>query len=126
MKTLTTQHLLLAVIFLCFLLNSCTKKADIGTFDKVAWQGDEMGCTGARADMTKAIMELKPKLLGLYQKTLIDILGKPEEQELYERSQTYYIYHIDPAASCDNTIENPRRLLVRFTALGIANEVNIR
>ncbi|MCE7994311.1 MAG: hypothetical protein HEP71_20160 [Roseivirga sp.] len=107
-------------------ISSCTKKVDVGDFDTEAWKADSNGCTGVRANMTKAIMKLKPKLLELYQKSVIEVLGQPEEQELYERSQTYYLYYIDPAGDCENSQENPRKLMVRFTALGIANEVNIR
>lgn len=126
MKSLLTQYFFLACLASCLLLSSCTKKVDIGDFDTEAWKEDARGCSGARADMTKSVMALKPKLLGLYQKSVIEVLGKPEEQELYERSQTYYIYYMDAAKNCENADENPRKLLIRFTALGIANEVNIR
>lgn len=104
----------------------CTKKVDYGDFDIKAWQDDANGCSGVRAGMGDDLLELKPKLLGHYQKKIIKVLGDPEEQELYRRSQTYYIYYIDPAGDCTDAIQNPRKLEVRFTALGIANEVNIR
>ncbi|NVK85638.1 MAG: hypothetical protein HWE21_15040, partial [Cytophagia bacterium] len=52
---------------------------------------------------------------------------QPESEELYERSQTYYFYAIDPSEECDGTAsDDPRILSIRFTALGIANEVDIR
>ena len=108
------------------LLNACTKKADIGDFDVEAWLNDPKGCQGVRATMGKDLAELRPKLLGCYQKQIIKVLGDPEEQELYRRSQSYYIYYIDPAGDCLNAAQNPRKLEVRFTALGIANELNIR
>ena len=108
------------------LLSACTKKVDSGDFDVEAWLDDSKGCHGVRATMSEDLAELKPKLLGHYQKRIIKVLGDPEEQELYRRSQTYYIYYIDPAGDCPDAIQNPRKLEVRFTALGIANEVNIR
>ena len=114
------------IFSLASLTLSCTKKVDSGDFDIKAWQDDARGCNGVRADMGDDLLELKPKLLGHYQKRIIKVLGDPEEQELYRRSQTYYIYYIDPAGDCSDAIQNPRRLEVRFTALGIANEVNIR
>ena len=107
------------------LLNGCTKKADLGDFDVKAWLDDHRGCHGVRATMSEDLAELKPKLLGCYQKQIIKILGTPEEQELYRRNQTYYIYYIDPSEDCPNAIQKPRKLEIRFTALGIANELNI-
>lgn len=123
MKALVRVIALLAVLA-C--LSNCTKKIDVGDFDIDTWKADSRGCKGQRAEMTQQVMELKPKLLELYQKSVIEVLGKPEEQELYERSQTFYIYYLDPAGDCENSRANPRKLMVRFTALGIANEVNIR
>ena len=108
------------------LLSACTKKVDTGDFDTEAWLADAKGCNGTRAEMVEDLRTLKPSLLGHYQKRIIKVLGEPEEQELYRRSQVYYIYYIDPAGDCPNAIQNPRKLQVRFTALGIANEVNIR
>lgn len=126
MKNLAKSSLLICLFVFSSGISSCTKKIDVGDFDIEAWQADSKGCTGVRAGMTEAIMEVKPKLLELYQKSIIEVLGQPEEQELYQRSQTYYVYYIDPAGDCENSNENPRKLMVRFTALGIANEVNIR
>lgn len=126
MKSSNKPRLLISLLILAVALSGCTKKIDTGDFDTEAWQADSNGCSGVRAGMTEDVMKLKPKLLELYQKSVIEVLGQPEEQELYERSQTYYVYYIDPAGDCQNPVENPRKLMVRFTALGIANEVNIR
>ncbi|GAB5523108.1 MAG: hypothetical protein Roseis2KO_09800 [Roseivirga sp.] len=126
MKNYLKPSLIIFLFIFSAGISSCTKKIDVGNFDIEAWQADSKGCAGVRADMTEAIMEVKPKLLELYQKSIIEVLGQPEEQELYQRSQTYYVYYIDPAEDCENGKENPRKLMVRFTALGIANEVNIR
>ncbi len=108
------------------LLVGCTKPNDLGDFDTEKWQADIKGCTGDRAEMIDELIEVKSKFLGLYQKTIIKLLGQPEDQELYNRSQTYYVYYIDAAPSCENSEEDPRILQIRFTSLGIANEVNIK
>ncbi len=107
-------------------IGGCGNRLDVGDFDTSRWKDDLNGCKGDRAEMTEALNELKPKLLGLYQKAILKVLGQPEEQELYKRSQNYYIYYIDKGPKCDSSTEGARRLEVRFTALGIANEVNIR
>ncbi len=119
---------LLTILFIVLICSTmgCTKKVDTGDFNVEDWLADARGCNGVRAQMADDLQELKPNLLGHYQKRIIKVLGEPEEQELYRRSQTYYIYYIDPAEDCANGVQNPRKLEVRFTALGIANEVNIR
>lgn len=113
------------IIFL-LLISSCTKRVDLGDFDAEKWRLDVNGCSGERALMIDDLIEAKPNLLGLYQKKIIKALGAPEEQELYKRSQTYYVYYIDPAGTCADHEEDPRILEIRFTSLGIANEVNIK
>jgi len=118
---------LLIIIIIGTAFISCTKKAELGDFDTEKWQSDPDGCKGIRAEMVDDLLKVKPNLLGLYQKSIIKALGQPEGEELYERSQTYYFYAIDPSEKCDGSgSEDPRVLSIRFTALGIANEVNIR
>ena len=116
---------LLFTVILVFLTN-CGRKTDLGEFDKQAWKKDRYGCDGERKKLIEDLKPVKQNLLGLYQKAIIQFLGQPEDQELYKRSQTYYIYYIDPSDDCTASEENPRKLEVRFTALGIANEVNIK
>jgi len=117
--------LILIITFLLF--SGCTKKVELGNFDSEKWKSDPNGCQGIRSEMIDDLLEVKPNLLGLYQKSIIKALGQPESEELYERSQTYYFYAIDPSADCANSKDDdPRILSIRFTALGIANEVDIR
>lgn len=113
---------------LCIALWSvaCSSPTDLGDFDTEKWRADANGCKGDRAEMIDDLVEVKSKFLGLYQKAIIKSLGQPEDQELYKRSQTYYVYYIDPAPGCENSPEEPRILEMRFTSLGIANEVNIK
>lgn len=119
-----TSILLFALLLIASI--SCSKPNDLGDFDTEKWQADIKGCKGDRAEMIDDLIKVKAKFLGLYQKTIIKALGQPEDQELYKRSQTFYVYYIDPAPSCENTVEEPRVFEVRFTSLGIANEVNIK
>ncbi len=114
------------LVFLSLSVFCCTPKAELGSFDTKKWKEDIKGCKGERAKMIDEVQEVKRKLLGLYQKTVIAELGQPEEQELYKRSMNYYVYYIDPAGDCENAQEEPRYLEIRFTSLGIANEVNIK
>lgn len=114
------------LIFLVLIFSfSCTKKIEIGDFDSERWIADRQGCNGDRVEMIDDVIKIKENLLGLYQKSVIKVLGKPEGEELYERSQTYWWYYLDPSGECANASENPRKLTIRYTALGIANQVDI-
>ena len=119
----TSLLLFTLLITICL---SCSNPNDLGDFNTDKWQADINGCKGDRAEMIDDLIAVKSKFLGLYQKTIIKSLGQPEDQELYSRSQTFYVYYIDPASSCENSVEDPRVLEIRFTSLGIANEVNIK
>ena len=63
---------------------------------------------------------------GLKANEIESYLGKPDAQELYNRSQRYYIYFMEPGPKCDSPKENPQALFVRFTAVGIASEFTIK
>ncbi len=116
---------IIPALSLLFLLG-CGSSPNLGDFDSKLWKSDVKGCSGQRVSQAKEIDEIKSELLGLHHKKIVKILGPPEEQELYKRSQNYYSYFVDPGTDCDSSTQNPRKLVIRFTALGIANEVNIR
>ncbi|WP_421978976.1 hypothetical protein [Roseivirga seohaensis] len=121
-----SSKLLAIILSLPLLITACTKKADVGDFDSAKWIGDQNGCLNQRSEMVQDLIKIKPNLLALYHKSIIEVLGKPDAEELYERSQTYYWYYIDPSPKCDQPSENPRKLSIRFTAMGIANEIDIK
>lgn len=121
-----SSKLLVIILSFSLLITACTKKADVGDFDSAKWIGDQNGCLNQRSEMVQDLIKIKPNLLALYHKSIIEVLGKPDAEELYERSQTYYWYYIDPSPKCDQPSENPRKLSIRFTAMGIANEIDIK
>lgn len=117
---------LLALAALTLIITGCLKKVEIKDFDTDLWASDPKGCQNIRPQLIDKININKKQILGLYQKDVLKIFGQPEEQELYKRSQTYYVYYLDAAETCKMPIENPRKLYIRFTSLGIANELTIR
>jgi hypothetical protein len=121
------KHIKISFLFLTLIFTvGCTKKIDVGDFDSEKWIADRQGCNGDRIEMIDDVIKIRENLLGLYQKSILKVLGKPEGEELYERSQTYWWYYLDPSGECDNSIDNPRKLTIRYTALGIANQVDIQ
>jgi hypothetical protein len=109
-------------------LFSCGKS--LPTFDNVdlqAWQDDKSGCSGQRTSMMGALKDQSEKLLALSQQDVIRLLGKPDENELYKRNQKFFYYFVQPSKACSDTVTlEPKKLVIRFNAVGLAKEVEIQ
>ena len=76
--------------------------------------------------MRDAIDREKGKLLGLDQSQMAELLGNPDQNELYSGNQQFFYYFIDPAPSCGTATDSlGEKLVVRFNAVGLAKEVAI-
>lgn len=95
-------------------------------FNAESWKNDKSGCKGERLVLKNELLAIKHKMRGFKTDEIESFLGKPDAQELYNRSQRYYIYFIEPGPKCDEPIENPQALFVRFSAVGIANEFVVK
>ena len=74
--------------------------------------------------MKDALVSQKDKLLALSELDIVDLLGKPDEQELYKRNQKFYYYFIEPSPECSLPSEGASlRLVIRFNAMGLAKEI---
>jgi len=123
--------LFFGTIFLCLLfLSSCNrkeKKTDrLKDFKSEMWKEDKNGCIGNRLNLKDELLALKHNMRGFNTGEIEDLLGKPDAQELYDRSQRYYIYFLDPGPKCEASKESPQALFVRFSAVGIANEFLVK
>ena len=102
----------------------CGANKDLPSIDSQRWKEDVKGCDGERMQMFDEIDSLKKEFIGLSQKQVIKVLGPPEQEELYRRSQKFFIYFIEPAASCVNTdYDEPKKLVIRLNALDRVSEV---
>lgn len=115
---------------LILLLSACTYSTpEIEGFDPYIWQRDKWGCKGQRAAMVPAVLKAKDKIHGLREAEIMHMFGKADEQELYQRSQKFLIYYLDPNKKCSNPEEvkaAPDALHIRLNALGLANELYVR
>ena len=94
--------------------------------DLEIWQNDKRACAGQRSEMSDAIEGQAEKLLALNEQEIISLLGKPDENELYKRNQKFYYYFLQPSADCAKSLaENPKKLVIRFNAVGLAREVSV-
>jgi hypothetical protein len=120
------RRFVLHSIALTFLiLSSCGRSLpDIKGIDITAWKNDKNGCDGERAKKTDTLLSQKDKFLALSELDIVDLLGKPDEQELYKRNQKFYYYFLKPSGDCNVTSqEQSLRLVIRFNAVGLANEI---
>jgi hypothetical protein len=114
------------VFVLSILFLSCGK--DLPTLsgvDAAVWKDDKNGCDGKRFLMTNAIKVEKEKLLALDEGQVIKVLGRPDRNELFKRNQKFFYYFLQPAPECNLGNANPKKLVVRFNAMGLAKEVVI-
>lgn len=118
-------HCLFAIFFL--VLFSCGKPLpELAGIDKAAWLADKGACAGSRTGMLEAVKTNKDKLLALSEVELVELLGRPDENELYKRNQKFYYYYLQPSSACHTAaVTKPLRLVVRFNAVGLAKEVTV-
>ena len=130
--TFKTAYKVLLILFLSLFITQmgCSRKKKktnrLQKFESELWIQDKNGCTGERMILKNQLLSLKHNMRGFKSSEIESYLGKPDAQELYTRSQRYYIYFMEPGPKCDNAKENPQALFVRFSAIGVANEFTIK
>lgn len=119
------QRPLSAVLFL-LILSACGKP--LPTLDGVnldKWKEDKNACSGDRQKMEQSLAAEVSKLRGLSEMDIVKMLGRPDENELYKRNQKFYSYYVTPGPDCPDHQETPRKLVVRFNAMGYAQLVSV-
>lgn len=115
----------LSFIFL-FCIACGTPLPNLEGIDKVKWEEDKNGCNNIRITMRESLDSQKDKLLALDQMQIVDLLGRPDQNELSKRSQKLFYYYIEPGPACSNATDTlAARLAIRFNAMGLAKEVAI-
>lgn len=128
-RRLTAIAILAAVVASILCVSGCgakRKERKLERFDSVAWKTDKDGCNGTRASMKEDLLKNKYTMRGLSTREIIDLMGYPDAESLADRSQKYYIYFIEPGPKCDDYESKSTALYVRFSAVGIANELTFR
>lgn len=119
----------LSLLIAAALLNSCGKELPVlDGIDQQAWKNDKNACSEKRTAMIDGMTSQKEKLLGLSESSVVEVLGKPDRNELYKRNQKFYYYYFQPSEDCTTgrlKVENPARLIVRFNAMGLAKEITV-
>jgi len=89
------------------------------------WKEDKHACGGFRGTMESALKIEMEKLKGLAEMDIVELLGRPDENELYKRNQKFYYYYITPGPDCPDHQPIPDKLVLRFNAMGYAQMVSI-
>lgn len=122
------KYILLTLLLTCCLLSGCTIPESLKGFDSEAWIGDRMGCNGVRAEMVYELDSLRKDFYDKKEYVVREVLGKPDHEELMERSQRIYIYYIEPGTQCTGRGEmsDANRVEVRINSLAKVSEITYK
>jgi hypothetical protein len=109
-----------------FLASGCNKPLpSFLDIDMKQWKDDKNGCNHYREKTKEAFASQKDKLLSLDESQVAQLLGKPDQTELYRRNQKFYKYYLEPSFKCDPSKENAQKLVIRFNGMRVAKEMEI-
>lgn len=114
--------------FICLLsINiGCTGTLDVGGIDLVNWKNDRYGCKGLRIQDVDEIRKIKNTFLTKNNQELIKTFGRPDRVELASKSQSFFIYFLEPSDNCDPKPEKePLKVLFRLNAINKVSEVTV-
>lgn len=108
-------------------LVSCSGKVELANVDLENWKNDRNGCLGYRIQDLEDFREVKNDLLGKNNQALIKTFGRPDKVELADRSQTFFIYFLEPGPDCPNLekTDDPLKAIFRLNAYSRVSEVTI-
>ena len=119
----------LSILFLFFCLACTSEPVEIEGFDNYVWKRDKWGCGRERSEMVAVLLDARQEIIGLSEAEVIRLLGKPDAQELYDRSQKFLIYYLEPNVNCSTPAEEvplANAFFIRLNAMGLAQELFIR
>ena len=122
---ISTLHLITCFIVALISVGCTSSPVQLNNFDTRSWKSDPNGCNQKRSQWVPVILEQKDKVLALSETAVIDLLGKPDQIELYKRNQKLYHYQISPGAPCNSKDSVETELQVRFNAMGRAKEIYV-
>ncbi len=95
------------------------------TIDSDQWKKDRNACGGYRQGIRAEIDHDVAKLKGLSENDMFSLLGRPDQNELYKRNQKFYSYFLTPGPGCPSTDSVVHRVIIRFNAMGYAQQVTV-
>ena len=119
------QNRLILCLFVMLMISCGKPLPALEGIDQTQWKEDKNGCLNYRSRFVDVLDTQKEKLKGLDEMGIVKLLGRPDQNELYKRNQKFYYYFLEAGIVCgiDNNV--PKKLTVRFNAVGLAKEVII-
>ncbi|WP_296619934.1 hypothetical protein [Marivirga sp.] len=106
---------------------ACTEIPELNNIDLKKWKEDKDACKEYRIEAVDDLLSQKEKLKGLSQNEIINLLGTADKHQLYERSQKFFIYYLNPNENCDQYTEGyVKALYIRFNSLDQAIDFNVQ
>ncbi len=101
-----------------------TAPPELPGLDTEAFRADRRGCAGYRDANRLIVKSLAPRLLGLQERQITALLGRPDAAELGDRGQRVYLYSLTPGPACGSASRalEPTLLRVRFNAVDKVSE----
>ncbi|MBT30425.1 MAG: hypothetical protein CMO01_12265 [Thalassobius sp.] len=124
-KLFTTKQYIYLLLF--FVLSACTGHSiSEEEFSSSTWRQDKNGCSGERLKIQGNLEAVKDQLIGLSETEIRSLLGAPDKVQLFERSQKFYIYFIEPGAQCEEKEgKEGKSYHIRFNSINQVNEVSL-
>lgn len=106
---------------------ACSSKIELKDVDLDSWKKDRNGCLGLRQQEIEDFRAVKNEILGKDNQALIKTFGRPDRVELASRSQSFYIYYLEPGPDCDlaEKASQPMMAILRLNALSRVSEVTV-
>lgn len=120
------KRLSLFIVLSVLFITCASPLPTLDGIDLKLWKGDKNGCNGDRSKMIDAITHEKEKLKALTEMEIIQLLGRPDENDLLERGQKFFVYYLEPGPHCDKPLDEPRQLILRINAMSLIRETLIK
>jgi hypothetical protein len=105
---------------------SCASRLDAGGVDLDNWKKDRNGCEGLRIKDLDEIRRIKNTFLARTNQEIITTFGRPDRVELADKSQSFFIYFLEPSDRCaTESKKEPLKVLFRLNAINKVSEVSI-
>ncbi len=107
---------ILKVVLIVLIIGCESSNTEI-PIDGEKWKSDPNGCQGIRMALKDQLIRSKEHLIGLSQQDIIGILGKPDMNQLDNRSKKSYLYFIEGAAECNSDSDKSTKLVIEFNSI---------
>jgi hypothetical protein len=122
------QNIMHRLIVFILVIGFTACKSDITfteKFDSLTWKADKNGCKDKRLSLLADLENIKSELINVGDKDLLELLGKPDKVQLYDRHQRFFYYYVENGEQCGEGTKKARRVAVRLNSLNLVSEISV-